>query len=532
MHDYVIVGAGSAGCVLAARLSEDPTIRVLLLEAGGSDGALFIRGPGLYNMLWRTKHDWAYRTEPQSAVNGRRMFWPRGKVLGGSSSLNAMIYIRGHRSNYDEWRDLGNAGWGYDDVLPYFKRSENWCGPPSEYHGTGGPLDVRTAEPHAPAAEAFIDAALKVCRVARNDDFNGAHQEGAGHYQYTVRDGRRWSAADAFLHPARARKNLEIKTGATAVGLVVKSGRVEGVRYVVGRKELMARAEREVVLASGVVGSPHLLLLSGIGPADSLSKHGIPVVHDLPGVGSNLQDHVMTVVQHRVTDAGAQRMSQLAGLAWLARYALFGAGPLTHPPVHAGAFVRSRAALARPDLQFHVVPWGLFTPNTDEPCNPDPGRFLAILPGLIYPVSRGEIRLRSADPLAAPVIEPRYLSAPEDLEVLVTGLKLAREIAAAAPLARYCVSEARPGKGAATDDALRAEIHLALNTIFHPVGTCKMGTDDLAVVDSELHVRGVDRLRVVDGSIMPTIVGGNTHAPIVMIAEKAAEAMRRSPIAD
>jgi choline dehydrogenase len=287
-----------------------------------------------------------------------------------------------------------------------------------------------------------------------------------------------------------------------------------------------------VVLASGVVGSPHLLLLSGIGPADSLSKHGIPVVHDLPGVGSNLQDHVMTVVQHRVTDAGAQRMSQLAGLAWLARYALFGAGPLTHPPVHAGAFVRSRAALARPDLQFHVVPWGLFTPNTDEPCNPDPGRFLAILPGLIYPVSRGEIRLRSADPLAAPVIEPRYLSAPEDLEVLVTGLKLAREIAAAAPLARYCVSEARPGKGAATDDALRAEIHLALNTIFHPVGTCKMGTDDLAVVDSELHVRGVDRLRVVDGSIMPTIVGGNTHAPIVMIAEKAAEAMRRSPIAD
>src|SRR5215470_7140721 len=267
MHDYVIVGAGSAGCVLAARLSEDPAAKVLLLEAGGPDSALFIRGPGLYYMLWRGKHDWAFRTEPQERVQGRRMFWPRGKVLGGSSSLNAMIYVRGHRSNYDDWRDQGCAGWGYRDVLPAFLRSENWCGPPSEYHGAGGPLDVRDIDGCAPASEAFIEAAVERCRVARNDDFNGAEQEGAGHYQYTVRNGRRWSAADAFLHPARARKNLEVTTGATATGLVVKSGRVEGVRYVAGKREEVATASKEVILAGGAIGSPHLLLLSGIGPA-------------------------------------------------------------------------------------------------------------------------------------------------------------------------------------------------------------------------------------------------------------------------
>jgi choline dehydrogenase len=521
--DYVIVGAGSAGCVLAARLSEDANARVLLIEAGGSDRSLMIRAPGLYTRLWRSKHDWALQTEPQHEADGRRMFWPRGKVLGGSSSLNAMIYIRGHRSNYDEWRDQGNPGWGYDQLLPYFRRSENWRGAPSPYHGRGGPLDVADGRSNPPAIEAFIAAAGARCGTARNDDFNGAEQEGVGRYQYNWRSGRRWSGADAFLHPARGRANLQVVTGATAVGVVIERGRARGVRYRIGATEHVAVAEREVILAAGAIGSPHLLLLSGIGPADHLRAHGVPVVHALPGVGGNLQDHLFAVVQHRIVRDGVRRLSKRRVLASLAQYAVSGTGLFSDPPIRAGAFVRSRPGLSRPDLQFHVCPVGMFAPNSDQPRALELGSYLSMLPTLLYPESRGEIRLRSADPMAKPRIEPRYLTAATDVETLVAGVRLAREIAGTQPLARYCGAEVRPGSARTSDEHLRADLRQSVSTLFHPVGTCKMGGDELAVVDASLRVRGIEGLRVADGAIMPTIVGGNTHAPIVMIAEKAAD---------
>jgi choline dehydrogenase len=413
-------------------------------------------------------------------------------------------------------------------VLPLFKKSENWCGAPSDWHGTGGELDVASAGAHATSADAFIDAAREVCNVARNDDFNGAEQEGAGHYQYNVRKGRRWSAADAFLRPALARKNLEVVTNATVVGLLVDKGRVLGVRYVVSGDKTVrtAKASREVILSAGSIGSPHILMLAGIGPAAHLKEKGVDVVHDLPGVGANLQDHLMPPVAFTVKQKGAHQFGTIKALAWLGQYALFGRGPLTHPPVHTGAFVRTKKGLKRPNLQFHVVPWPRFAPNTDEPCDPEPGRCVTLYPSLLYPESRGEIRLASSDPFTPPSIDPRYFSEKADLDLLVDGVELAREIARAKPLADVVSGERAPGPEAKTREAIGDDVKRSVNTIFHPVGTCKMGNDEMAVVDAQLRVRGLEGLRVVDGSIMPTIVGGNTHAPIVMIAEKAAAMIR------
>ncbi len=522
-YDYIIVGAGSAGCVLANRLSADPACRVLLIEAGGSARAIRIRAPALYNLLWRTKYDWELYTEPQKKVDDRKMYWPRGKVLGGTSCLNAMVYIRGHKSSYDEWRDAGCDGWGYDDVLPYFKKSEDYRGPASKFHGTGGSLTVTPPSDIAPVSEAFIEAASKHHGVAVSNDFNGEKQEGIGRFHHTVRDGERCSTSMAFLEPARSRQNLQILTGATVTGIVLEGKTAKGVRLLENGREKVLHTDGEVILSGGAIGSPHLLLLSGIGPAAQLREKGIDVVADIAGVGQNLQDHLLTVVAHETRENGSTKLSLPALLSWIARFAVTGGGPGTRPPVECGGFVKTSAEQTRPDLQYHFVPFGVDSPNTDEKRDPPVGRIFSICPSLIYPRSRGQIRLGTNSPLDSPAIDPAYFSDDSDMQLLVEGVKAAREIAALAPLSRYRGAELSPGPDAKTDDDIRASIRTRLNTIFHPVGTCKMGTDEEAVVDPQLKVRGVDGLRVVDGAVLPNIIGGNTNAPIIMIAEKAAD---------
>ncbi|HEY1697722.1 MAG TPA: GMC family oxidoreductase N-terminal domain-containing protein [Polyangiaceae bacterium] len=529
MHDYVVVGAGSAGCVLARRLSDDPKCRVLLVEAGAAKhGSLRVRAPSLYQLLWRTPLDWSVGTAPQKHAGGRRMYWPRGKVLGGTSCLNAMVYVRGHRDNYDEWRDLGNAGWGYDDVLPYFTRSEDNARGASAYHGAGGPLHVSDCKRGSPISDAFAEAVAKHCGVPVTDDFNGASQEGAGRYQVTMRDGVRVSTAAAFLDPVRGRPNLEIATGVHVTGVVVRGGRARGVRGWAHGRQQTFEASREVILCAGAIGSPHILLLSGIGPARELRAAGVDVVADLPGVGKNLQDHLLAGVVMGTDSPACKALTVPALLGWVLRYVFDGDGQCAVAPVEAGAFVRSSPSMPRPDVQYHFIPWGLPEPNTDEKRDPPPGRRFSILPGLIYPRSAGEVRLAGRDPLAPPVVDPDYFADEADLDHLVRGIHQARAIAATEPLASYGAREIFPGPGCASDVAIRAAVRATCNTLFHPVGTCRMGpdADETAVVDPSLRVRGIEGLRVADASIMPRIVGGNTNAPVIMIAEKAADLLR------
>jgi choline dehydrogenase len=519
MYDYIIVGAGSAGCVLAARLSEDSTMKVLLLEAGGRDTAKEIEMPVAFSKLFKGPCDWAYYTEPEAHLDNRSLYWPRGKVLGGSSSLNAMIYIRGHRHDYDQWRDLGNAGWGYDDVLPYFKKSEDNERGASEYHGAGGPLHVAELRSINPLSETFVEAAEQA-GFKRNPDFNGAIQEGFGTYQVTQRQGRRHSAAAAFLHPAISRANLTVLTGVQVSSILLEGKRAAAVSFQEGTTTRQVRAEREIIVCGGAIGSPQLLMLSGIGPADHLRSLGIPVHCDLPGVGGNLQDHPAVPVAYDCTKPVT--LASAESLANLVRYTAFKSGPLTSNVGEAGGFIRTSSAIAAPDVQYHFAP-GYFVEHGFQQFT---GHAFTLGPTLLRPYSRGRIALRSANPQEAPLIRANYLADPRDMQRMLAGLRVTRTVASANAFAKYRGRELCPGLDAKDDKALRAHIAKYTETLYHPAGTCKMGNDATAVVDAELRVRGVDGLRVVDASVMPIVPGGNTNAPTIMIAEKAADMIK------
>jgi choline dehydrogenase-like flavoprotein len=525
--DYVIVGAGSAGCVLANRLTEHPSTKVTLVEAGGSDRDLKVRMPAAFANQFHTRLDWDFATEPEPAVDGRSLYVPRGKMLGGSSSMNAMLYVRGRPLDYDLWKEQGAAGWGWDAVLPYFLRSEDNVRGASEFHGAGG--ELRVSEQRSPRAEVdrrLIEACV-ASGIPRIADYNGPEQDGVAMAQVTQRDGRRWSCADAFLRPALERSNLELVTRATVIGVEIEGGRATGVRYRRRGRERVARAEGEVILSAGAIGSPQILLLSGIGPADDLREVGVEVRHDLPGVGRNLQDHpFVTMLYALATGPSLYKADSPRNLAeWLLRRT----GPLSSTAAEVFAFVRTRPGLPAPDIQFHMG--GLYFEDHGQ--EEFEGHAMTIAPVLVSTRSRGAVWLRSADPLDKPRILTNSLAEPEDVESLVAGMELAREIAAEPPLAELVTREIKPGPDVTDRDGLEADLRRRLMLLYHPVGTCRMsdGGED-AVVDSELRVHGIGGLRVVDASVMPTIPGGNTNAPTIMIAERASDLIRgREPAA-
>jgi len=519
--DFIVIGAGSAGCTVAARLSEDPATRVLLIEAGGDDKNRWIHIPlGFGKTFADPSVNWCYETEPDPGANNRRVFWPRGKVLGGSSSINGMVYIRGQAEDFDHWRQLGNTGWSFDDVLPYFRRSERQARGADDFHGGDGPLSVSDVEQH-PICEAFIQSAMEL-GFPRNDDFNGARQDGVGYHQTTTRKGRRCSTAVGYLRPAMQRSNLRVITSALSESIIVDGQRATGVTYRQGGETHTARARREVILCGGAINSPQLLMLSGIGPAAHLNSLGIPVVRDLPGVGQSLQDHYSAPIKLKcqfpvtVNDVMLSTAKKLkVGL----QYYMFHTGPLAMISSPAALFARTRPELASPDIKCSISPFSADRPQ--DGLHKWSG--FTMIAYQLRPESRGEIKLKTTNPADPPAMIPNYLSNPVDQQTIVDGLKLCRQILAHPHLRRFIASEFQPGPAVSSDIQLLDYARQRGGTVFHPTSTCKMGVDPMAVVDPELRVSGIDGLRVADASVMPTVVSGNTNAATIMIGEKLAD---------
>ncbi|NOQ83946.1 MAG: FAD-binding protein [Myxococcales bacterium] len=529
-YDYIVIGAGSAGAIVASRLAEDPDVSVLLLEAGGTDRTTLVRKPGMISLVQQVKQlkkrfDWGFTTVPQRHLDDRRIPYTRGKVLGGSSSVNGMLYLRGNEENYNEWAARGCEGWSFEDILPFFRKLENHEDGETAYHGAGGPIQVtrHPADQVSPVSNAFVRAASAVCGIPVGDDFNAENQHCASIYQMSASKGVRSGTAEAYVHPSLDRPNFTLEVRALVRRVVIESGRATGVEYEQPAGVTVAHARREVIVSGGAIGSPQILMLSGIGPAEHLREHGVEVKLDLPGVGKNLHDHLFFPITYRAPTS-LHRGAAPHFFAGMVKEYLFGNGWFGRTVFEGGAFIKSRDDAPIPDIQIHTLPWGYPTPNQDGPERPDidTGHCLTVMPTLIYPKSRGELLLTSNRPDQTPHIDPHFLEEPEDLQLLLTAIRKCREICAHAEMAEHLGEELTPGAARASDAELTEEIRLRAMTVYHPVGSCKMGVDEMAVVDPTLKVRGIEGLRVADASIMPHVTGGNTNAPSMMIGERAA----------